>query len=190
MHLRIVSWNLCGLGKLSQWPDSAKWLLDHDIIMVQESLQVTKTFPMFDVSRYDVHAIATSGRARGGLIVALQNRVFNAARVTVLCEEEYALFLRIEIPASDFTLVVGNVYAPVHSPGFTPEILRTIGSQLDIISAQHPSASIVIAGNPRFHRDLPNPPILRLLLVENFSVIFHFSYLFREPHPTGDFIKR
>jgi hypothetical protein len=115
--------------------------------MVQESLQVTKTFPMFDVSRYDVHAIATSGRARGGLIVALQNRVFNAARVTVLCEEEYALFLRIEIPSSDFTLVVGNVYAPVHSPGFTSEILRTIGSQLDLISAQHPSASIVIAGN-------------------------------------------
>jgi hypothetical protein len=101
---------------------------------------------MLDVSRYDVHAIATTGRARGGLVIALQNRVFNSARVTVLLEEEYLLLLRIEIPSTDFTLIVGNVYAPVHSTGFTPEILRTIGGQIELVATQHPTASLVIAG--------------------------------------------
>jgi hypothetical protein len=149
MELRVASWNLCGLGKLSRWPENASWLLDHDIVMIQESLQVTKTFPMFDFSRYDVHATATSGRARGGLIIALQNRVFHAARVTVLLEEEFMLLLRVEIPSSDLTLVLGNVYAPVHSAGFTPEILRTIGSQLELVSAQHPTASFLIAGSQK-----------------------------------------
>jgi hypothetical protein len=146
MELRVASWNLCGLGKLSLWPETAGWFLDHDIIMIQESLQVTKTFPMFDFSRYDVHATATSGRARGGLVIALKNRVFHAARVTILLEEEYMLLLCVEIPSSDFVLVLGNVYAPVHTVGFTPEILRTIGSQLELVSAQHPTASLLIAG--------------------------------------------
>jgi hypothetical protein len=101
---------------------------------------------MIDMTRYDVHAVATAGRARGGLIIALQNRVFNAARITILLEEDYVLILLIEIPASSVAMVVANVYAPVHTVGFAPEILRTIGSQLDLISTQYPAASIVIAG--------------------------------------------
>ncbi len=52
MRLSVVSWNLCGLGKIFRWPNTAQWFMEHDIMMVQESLQVTKTYPMIDVTRY------------------------------------------------------------------------------------------------------------------------------------------
>jgi exonuclease III len=146
MHLKIASWNLCGLGKFYRWPDTANWFLSHDIIMIQESLQVTKSFPIIDVSRYDVHALATGGRSRGGLTIALQNRVFNAAQVTVLLQEDYILVLHVVIPATSLSLLIANVYAPVHTTGYSPEILKTISAQLDLLSEQHPSATMIIAG--------------------------------------------
>jgi hypothetical protein len=101
---------------------------------------------MIDVTRYDVHAIPTAGRARGGLIIALQNRVFGAAQISVLLEEEYILALRVDLPSSSHSLILVNVYAPVHTTGYTPEIIRTIASQLELLSTEFPSASFFAAG--------------------------------------------
>ncbi len=74
MHLRVTSWNICGMGKFYRWPDTAQWFLGNDIIMIRQSLQTTNRYPLIDVICYDVHAISTAGRARGGLVIALQNR--------------------------------------------------------------------------------------------------------------------
>jgi hypothetical protein len=101
---------------------------------------------MIDMTRYDVHATPMAGRARGGLIVAQQNHVFGSACVSVLLEEDFILALRVDLPSTSHSLVIANVYAPVHTTGFTPEIIRTITSQLELLSSEFPSASFIVAG--------------------------------------------
>jgi hypothetical protein len=56
MKISVASWNLCGLGKLVCWPATVEWLTNHDVFMIQGSLQVTPTFPFIDVKRFDVPA--------------------------------------------------------------------------------------------------------------------------------------
>ncbi len=148
MDISLVSWNLCGLGKLSRWPDSASWLCDHDVIFIQESLQVTKTFHFEDSTRFDFPAVHTGGvrGARGGLIISLRNRRFGNSKVSVLVEEEYALAILISFPASDTQLLLVNVYVPVHTTGFDAGIVTEIQNLLELLASTHPLASIVIAG--------------------------------------------
>jgi exonuclease III len=148
MEISLVSWNLCGLGKLIRWPASASWLVDHNIILIQESLQVTKSYPFDNVTRFDYPATASAGRARGGLVVALKNEKFGNARSTVLVEEEYLYAVQVVIPSSLHSLVVVNVYAPVHSSGFSAHILKTIKTQLELLISQlPPTTDVIIAGN-------------------------------------------
>jgi hypothetical protein len=148
MDIKIVSWNLCGLSKLTRWPSTVEWLEAFDIILIQESLQVTPTFHFNDVTRFDFPAVFTQGRARGGLIVALKNSVFGAAKVSVIIQEEHVLAL--EISSADAKFIVVNVYIPVHSHGFDFRTFPSISSHMDIIISQFPSIPIVMAGENIF----------------------------------------
>jgi exonuclease III len=145
MDVRIVSWNLCGLSKLHRWPSTVEWLQDHDIVIIQESLQVTRTFHLNDVTRFDFVASETGGRAQGGLIVALANKVFGATRATTLIEENHMLAVEISTATSQLTIV--NVYVPVHSSGFSYEMYSTISVQLETLASLYPTSPIIIAGN-------------------------------------------
>jgi hypothetical protein len=155
MELKIASWNLCGMSKLRCYPRTAEWLFNHDIVLIQESLQVTQTFSVLDVTRFDVPATFTRGRASGGLMIALKNRKFGASRITVLVDEDYILALHIENPSSSCSLVVANIYAPVHSTGVDPEIIRTIQAQLESLAVQYPSATVIYAGDFNGHLFVP-----------------------------------
>jgi hypothetical protein len=147
MEVSLVSWNMCGMGKLYRWPTTLDWLLTHDVILIQESLQVTPNFALDNVTRFDYPAKATAGRARGGLVIALNNHKFGNARVAVLVEEEFLLAVNVTIPATQQSLVIVNVYAPVHSTGYSADIISTVRSHLEqLILLSPPSAAILIAG--------------------------------------------
>ncbi len=94
--------------------------------------------------RFDVPAMASGGRARGGLVITLWNNVFENSRAQVLFNEEY--LLAIEVSAASQCFIIANVYAPIFSPGFSSEVLRTISLQLDVLTEQFPTTPIVIAG--------------------------------------------
>jgi hypothetical protein len=70
--------------------------------------------------------------------------------VSVLLEEEYIYAVQVLIPSTHTSMIIVNIYAPVHSPGFSSEILKTIKTQLELIIAQSPpTTTIVVAGtNP------------------------------------------
>ncbi len=147
MELSVASWNLCGMGKLYRWPSSLSWLLKNDVIMIQESLQVTPLFALDNVTRFDVPAKATGGRAKGGLVIALNNQKFGNALALPLVEEEFMLAINVSIPSTQQSIVLVNVYAPVHSSGYSADVISTIQSHLEqIIHHSPPSAAILIAG--------------------------------------------
>jgi exonuclease III len=147
MEISVVSWNLCGLGKLIWWPASTAWLATHDIILLQETLQVTKSYSFENVTRFDFLATALAGRSRGGLLIALNNEKFRNARISVLLEEEYIYAVQVDIPSTSHSLVVVNIYAPVHSTGYSAAILGTIRTHLELIISQlPPSTAVIIAG--------------------------------------------
>jgi hypothetical protein len=146
MEISIASWNLCGLGKLKRWPSTSAWLSGHDIFFIQESLQVNPSYPFNDVTRFDVLAVPGGIRARGGLVIALQNRLFGAARITKVLEEEYLLALQVELPGVHASLLLVNVYAPVFTKNFGPDIIATIRDQLLLLAEQFPSSTVIIAG--------------------------------------------
>lgn len=144
MDLTVASWNLCGLSKLLRWPSVFQWLESRDIVLIQESLQTKAVFNFNDVTRFDVPAVASGGRARGGLIVMLRNNVFGNSRVRVILDEEFLLV--VEVSTALQTLIIANVYAPVFSPGNSPEVINTISLQLGVLCDQFPSTPMVIAG--------------------------------------------
>jgi exonuclease III len=146
MELSVASWNLCGLGKLVRWPDAASWLSNHDVILVQESLQLTQTYQFNDVTRIDFPAIETARRARGGLVIALRNHKFGATRVTTIFSEEFLLAVHVEIPSSKASIVIMNIYAPVFSTGHSSNVIATIHQHINLIVEQFPSSAFIIAG--------------------------------------------
>ncbi len=137
MDVKICSWNLCGLPKLARWPSTVEWLQGHDVVMIQESLQVTHTFHFNDVTRFDFPASESGGRARGGLVVALANKTFGASRATILAQDEH--ILAIEISTAALQLVIVNVYVPVHSQEFSYETFTTLANQLELFTSLYPS---------------------------------------------------
>jgi hypothetical protein len=154
MALSVVSWNLCGLEKLVRYPLTSDWLQGHDIILIQESLQTTQTYHFNDSTRIDFPATFTAGRAKGGLIVSLRNSSFGSSRVSVLINEEH--MLAVDVTTANFHLIVVNVYVPVFSKGFTAGIYETVHSQIELLTLQHPTASIIVAGES-IKNSLPFP---------------------------------
>jgi hypothetical protein len=125
------------------------------VFFIQESLQVTQRYPFNDVTRFDVPAVPGGIRARGGLVIALQNRLFGTARITKVLEEEYLLALQVELPGINSSLLLINVYAPVFTKGYGASIITTIRDQLMLLAEQFPSSTVVIAGTvPSFRYKL------------------------------------
>ncbi len=147
MDFKVVTWNLCGLSKLVRWPSTFEWLAKFDIALIQESLQTTSTFHFNDVTRFDVPAVASGGRARGGLVILLRNSVFGACRLRVVLQDDTLLGLEICSASSSFLVV--NVYAPIHTPGYSAEVLRSIRSNLEALLTQFPTTPIIVAGTPQ-----------------------------------------
>jgi hypothetical protein len=125
-------------------------LSGHDVFFIQESLQVTPSYPFNDVTRFDVPAVPGGIRARGGLVIGLQNRLFGAAHITKVLEEEYLLALHVELPGVLSSLLLVNVYAPVFTKSYGSDIITTIRDQLLLLAEQFPSSTVVIAGIIRF----------------------------------------
>jgi exonuclease III len=148
MDIKVVSWNLCGLSKLERWPSVIEWLHEHDVIMIQESLQTTQTFNFDDVTRFDFPAAFTAGRARGGLIVALSNKKFGTTRTEVLMHDEHMLAVEIISPTTKIIIV--NLYMPVHSTGFQYEQFQSLEIQLELLTSNY-NFSVIIAGNLNIH---------------------------------------
>jgi exonuclease III len=144
MDFSVVSWNLCGLSKLIRWPSAFEWLETRDVALIQESLQTKSSFNFNNVTRFDIPVVASGGRASGGLVILLRNRVFGNARVRVVLEEQF--MLAVEVTTSSQSFIVANVYAPVFTTGYSAEILTTISLQLDVLCQQYPTTPLIIAG--------------------------------------------
>jgi exonuclease III len=144
MSLRVVSWNLCGLSKLVRWPSTVEWLQSFDVMIIQESLQTTPTFCFNDVTRFDFPALTTRGRSSGGLIVALKNSVFGATSAAILVQEEFLLV--VEVSSATGTIIIANVYVPVHSQGFNFDTFSNIVSHVETLVSQFPASHFILAG--------------------------------------------
>lgn len=140
----MVSWNLCGLSKLTRWPSVIEWIFNHDVILIQESLQTTQTFGFDDFTRFDFPAVVTGGRSCGGLVLALANKKFGSTSTSLLLHDEH--MLAVEVTSASSSFIVINIYIPVHSHGFNVEFFETIKSQLDVLLENY-SSPVIIAGN-------------------------------------------
>jgi hypothetical protein len=120
-----------------------EWLHEQDVLLIQESLQTTQTFHFDDVTRFDVPAIFTAGRARGGLLIALSNKKFGSSRTNVLLHDEHMLAVEIESPSTKLILI--NLYVPVHSTGFQFDLFNEISTQIELLTSNY-TYPVIIAG--------------------------------------------
>lgn len=113
--LSFCSWNICGVNKLTRYPVTLRKILSHDVILLQESLQLAPNFSFDGCSRFDVAAKPTGGRASGGLVTLFGNSHFRDFTFSLLCEEEHLLLILAATPS--LRILVGNVYIPRSSGG-------------------------------------------------------------------------
>lgn len=162
MDLQLVCWNICGLSKLHRFPSVFSFLVSSHVLFLQETLQVTQSFQFPGFTRFDVPAIATNGRASGGLCVLFANSAFGSHSFEVLFDEPYLLLIATVSP-SGRTSIFGNVYIPRFSgtsPTIYSDVLEHIIAAVEFLSP----ASIVIAGDWNAHPHAPTSPFDRAFI--------------------------
>lgn len=139
---QFASWNLCGVRKLARHQGILAWLLSLQVIFIQESLQVTCSFQFPGFARFDVPAVETRIRASGGLITLINKSWLGNGTITELCASSYLLVHRVAWGGAG--VLLGNVYAPIHSEGCPMDILAIIRDEFESISSLYPSDSIIL----------------------------------------------
>ncbi len=138
----FVSWNVCGLRKLARHPGVFSWLLSQKVILIQESLQVSRTFRFPAFARFDVPAIETGGRASGGLITLISKDWLGDGSAEILHESPSLLLMRISWPEKG--ILLGNVYVPVHSEACSTGVFQEIVARIESASVSYPNDGIFI----------------------------------------------
>ncbi len=142
----FASWNVCGLRKLARHPGIFEWLLTLQVVFLQETLQVTRSFGFPGFARFDVPAIDTRGRASGGLVTLIDKRWLGNGRVEILQATCYLLLLRVTWAGA--AVLLGNIYMPVHSEGCPTDIFAITVGKIEETAALHPTDAVLIGTSP------------------------------------------
>jgi exonuclease III len=151
MITSLVSLNICGLSKLAINTTSREWLLDHDIIPLQETLHLPQTLGFEGFSIIDEPAKEYQGpgpcfKRSGGLAILFGNKWLGTAKIEVVFCDWSTLAVRV-MPQIGNALLVVNVYVPLHSSGRPDHLDAVIQSTLDSLTAQYAGDSIILCGD-------------------------------------------
>ncbi len=139
----FISSNMCGLRKLARHPGVFSWLRNQKVVLIQELLQVLQSFRFPSVVRFDVPAVKTGGlRASGGLILLISKDWLGNGAAEILHESSSLLLLRISWP--DKSILVGNIYVPVHSESCPSGAFQDIVARVESASPSYPNDGIFI----------------------------------------------
>jgi hypothetical protein len=138
----FTSWNLCGLRKLARHPGVLEWLRSQKVIFIQESLQLSRTFRFPGFARFEVAAVETRRRASGGLIILLAKDWLGNGEVETIHESASMLLVRVKW--GPVGLMLGNVYAPIHSDACPTDIYDSIVGHIEAVSSLYPNDSLLI----------------------------------------------
>jgi hypothetical protein len=141
----LVSWNICGLRKLARHPGVLSWLCAQKIILLQETLQVTRSFRFPGFARFEVPAVDIRGKASGGLIILIAKDWLGSGKVEVLLESSSLLLLRVSW--SNVGMLMGNVYVPIHSENCPSDIYTTTTAQIESVTSLYPNDAAIIGTN-------------------------------------------
>ncbi len=145
----FVSWNICGLRKLARHPGVFSWLRAQKIILLQETLQVTRSFRFPGFVRFEVPAVDVRGKASGGLLILLAKDWLGSGKVEILLESSSLLLARVSW--GNVGLLVGNVYIPIHSENCPSDIYTTTTAQLESVTSLYPNDGVIIGGDWNAH---------------------------------------
>ncbi len=138
----FTSWNICGLHKLARHPGVLSWLQSQKVVLLQESLQVTRSFRFPGFARFEVPAVDIRGKASGGLIILLAKDWLSNGKVEILHESSVLLLLRVTW--GSVGLLVGNVYVPVHSENCPTDIFATTAARIDSMATSYPNDAVIV----------------------------------------------
>lgn len=147
----LVSLNICGLSKLAINTTSREWLLDHDIIALQETLHLPQTLGFEGFSVVDEPAKECQGpgpcfKRSGGIALLFANKWLGTAKIEVVFRDWSTLAVRV-IPQEGNTLLIVNVYVPLHSSGRPDHLDAVIQSRLDSLTAEYAGDSVILCGD-------------------------------------------
>jgi hypothetical protein len=137
----VISWNICGLRKLARHPGVLSWLMAQKVVLLQETLQVSRTFRFPGFARFEVPAVDVRGKASGGLIVLIAKDWLGNGKVEVLLESSSLLLVRVSW--GNVGILLGSVYIPVHSENCPSDIYATTTAQIESIASIYPSDAII-----------------------------------------------
>ncbi len=150
MSTSLVSLNICGLSKLETNSIKREWVLQHDIIALQETLHLPHTlgFEGFTVIEEPARTQQKHGPGRrsGGLAILLANTWLGTADIDVVFRDWFLLAVRISSPTGPALLLV-NVYTPLHCDDHPPHLDVVIKARLDSLTGQFPGDATVLCGD-------------------------------------------
>jgi exonuclease III len=138
----FASWNICGLRKLARYPGVLAWLLSLQVVFLQESLQITRTFHFPGFARFDVPAVESRRRAVGGLVTLVSKSWLGNGVAEEIVTESFLQVVRISWQGIGILLC--NVYVPIHSEGCPLDIFATIDARLTAVTSVHSGDSVLI----------------------------------------------
>jgi hypothetical protein len=137
----VVSWNIGGLRKLARHPGVFSWLCSQKLIILQETLQVSRSFRFPGFARFDISATDVKGKASGGLLILVAKDWLGNGRAEVLHESPSLLLVRVSW--GNTGLIVGNIYIPVHSENCPSDIYATTAARVESVTSTYPSDAVI-----------------------------------------------
>jgi hypothetical protein len=146
----LVSLNICGLNKLEFNTKTREWLLNHNVIALQETLHLRHTlgfdgFTIVDEPARE-HLGEGAGRRSGGIALLFCNKWLGSAKIEVLVRDWYLLAVKIWFSDVSSLLIV-NVYVPLHCKDCPPHIDSVIRSRIETLASQYASDKVILCGD-------------------------------------------
>ncbi len=147
----VVLWNIGGLRKLARHPGIFAWLRSQKIILLQETLQVSRSFQFPGFARFEVPAVDVRGKASGGLLVLLAKDWLGNGKIDVLYESSSLLLVRVSWDTT--SLLLGNVYVPVHSENCPADIYESTLARIESVATTYPNDAVLLGKLTHFPPD-------------------------------------
>jgi hypothetical protein len=158
--LSIIFWNIFGVARFADWPDVLSWVCTSVIFAVQETMDHDKVTALPDktpVSFLARKPASGPGRPAGGLTTYFDNGRLGGATFTKIFNQQFLLCVPVTL--SDFSFIIGNIYAHIHTPGRPDNLVEEIQVILESILESYPTDAFTFGGdfNSHYFSDLTDP---------------------------------